>query len=122
MDKLCIRDDDLSEKFIRASGKGGQKINKSSVCVFLKHLPTGMTVKCAQSRLQSDNRFLARRILADKIEQERKGKESELSKKIYKLRKQKRRRSKKAKEKILKLKKINSEKKRLRIKPQSDEI
>ena len=68
MESLGVYEKDIIEKFIRSSGKGGQKVNKTSTCVYLKHLPTAIEVKCQQERSQALNRFLARRILADKIE------------------------------------------------------
>ncbi|PKM99842.1 MAG: peptide chain release factor-like protein [Elusimicrobia bacterium HGW-Elusimicrobia-2] len=115
---LGIKETDLEEKFTRASGHGGQKVNKTSSCVFLKHIPSGIMVKCSADRLRESNRFFARRILADKIEERIKGAKSEKAQKIHKLRKQKNRRSKKAKEKVLLLKRIKSEKKQLRKKPE----
>lgn len=114
MQKLGIREKDLVEKFIRSSGKGGQKLNKTSSRVYLKHIPTGTEIKCQEERYQSINRFLARRILADRIESMLLGKKAALRQRIEKIRRQKRKRSKRAKEKILKLKKIQSEKKKLR--------
>jgi peptide chain release factor len=68
MELLNIREVDIEEKFIRSSGKGGQHVNKTSTCVYLKHLPTGLEVKCMKERSQSINRFLARRELVEKIE------------------------------------------------------
>jgi protein subunit release factor B len=68
METLGIHERDIEEKFIRSSGSGGQKVNKTSTCVYLKHLPTGMEVKCMKERNQSLNRFLARRELIKKIE------------------------------------------------------
>ncbi len=68
MAALSIREEDLLEKFIRSSGKGGQHVNKTSTCVWLKHLPTGVEVKCMEERSQSLNRFLARRELVERIE------------------------------------------------------
>lgn len=121
MKKLGVREDDLIEKFTRGSGKGGQKINKTSSCVYIRHIPTGISVKCQTDRSQSVNRFLARRILTDKIDLLRNKAASELKKKIYKLRKQKRKRSKRAKEKILRLKKIISRKKALRATPKEND-
>ncbi|MBU2567757.1 MAG: peptide chain release factor-like protein [Elusimicrobia bacterium] len=114
MQKLGILEKDIVEKFIRSSGKGGQKVNKSATCVYLKHTPTGIQIKCQKERVQSINRFLARRILADRIESMQMGKESAEQQRIEKIRRQKRRRSKRAKEKMLRLKKIQSEKKKLR--------
>ena len=68
MEALGIHEKDIEEKFIRSSGRGGQKVNKTSTCVYLKHLPTGMEVKCMKERSQSLNRFLARRELIKRIE------------------------------------------------------
>jgi protein subunit release factor B len=101
MEKLGIRDSDLIEKFVRSQGKGGQNVNKVETCVYLKHVPTGIAVKCQKERSQSINRFLARRILADKIEALILGKASEKRQRIEKIRRQKRKRSKRAKEKML---------------------
>lgn len=67
MAELGVREEDLEEQFIRSSGKGGQHVNKSSTCVFLRHRPTGLEVKCMRERSQSVNRFLARRELIEKI-------------------------------------------------------
>ncbi len=101
MEKLGIRDGDLIEKFTRSQGKGGQNVNKVETCVYLKHIPTGIAVKCQKERSQSINRFLARRILTDKIEALILGKASEKRQRIEKIRRQKRKRSKRAKEKML---------------------
>ena len=109
-----IKEADLEEKFIRSSGKGGQKVNKSSTCVYLKHKPTGIEVKCQKERSQALNRFLARRILVDKIDYLILGKKRDVQRKIEKIRRQKRKRSKRAKEKMLRYKKMRSEKKELR--------
>lgn len=114
MAKLGIKDSDLEEKFIRSQGKGGQKVNKSATCVYLKHLPTGIEVKCQRERSQALNRFLARRILVEKLEQMILGRESEEQQRIEKIRRQKRKRSKRAKEKMLKEKKLQSAKKQAR--------
>ena len=111
---LGIKEIDLEEKFIRSSGKGGQKVNKSSSCVYLKHKPTGIEVKCQKERSQSLNRFLARRTLVNKIESLILGKKAEKQSKIEKIRRQKRKRSRRAKEKMLRYKKMRSEKKNLR--------
>ena len=68
MELLGVGERDLEERFVHASGRGGQHVNKSSSCVYLKHLPTGVEVKCMESRSQSLNRFLARRYLLEKVE------------------------------------------------------
>ena len=67
MDALGIHEKDIEEKFIRSSGKGGQKVNKTSTCVYLRHIPTGVEVKWMRERSQSLNRFLARRELVRRI-------------------------------------------------------
>ena len=116
MEKLGIREEDLRESFVRASGPGGQKVNKTSSCVFLMHIPTGLSVKCQNERSRALNRFLARRILVDRIERRQQGRASLQRQKIEKIRRQKRRRSQRAQEKVLRLKHIQSEKKALRSK------
>jgi protein subunit release factor B len=119
--KLGIRDEDLVEKFIRSGGHGGQNVNKTSTCVYLKHMPTGIEVKCQQERSQALNRFLARRLLADKIEEQVLGEESAERQRIEKIRRQKRKRSKRAKEKMLADKRRQSEKKKGRAGIPSEE-
>lgn len=114
MEALNIREEDIRESFVRSGGKGGQNVNKTSTCVYLKHVPTGIEVKCSKERSQALNRYHARVILTKKIEQLIKGRESEDIQRIEKIRRQKRKRSKRAKEKMLDDKKIVSEKKKLR--------
>jgi protein subunit release factor B len=111
MERLGIRDQDILEKFIQGGGKGGQKINKTASCVYLKHLPTGIEVKCQAERSQAINRFLARRILAEKIEKRISGEAAEKQQRIEKIRRQKRKRSKRAKLKMLEAKKKHGQKK-----------
>jgi len=114
MQRLNIKEADITERFIRSGGAGGQKVNKTSSCVYLKHLPSGIEVKCQKERSQALNRYFARKILVKKIEQIILGTLSEEQKRIAKIKRQKRKRSKRAKEKLLKLKKIRSAKKKLR--------
>jgi protein subunit release factor B len=95
IDKLGINLEDIEEKYVKGSGRGGQKLNKASNAVQLKHLPTGKMVKCQRERLQSMNRILALRELLDKLNPE-----SESEKKSEKIRKQKNRRYKRAVKKL----------------------
>lgn len=101
MERLGIRESDITERFVKGSGHGGQKINKTSSCVHLTHEPSGVEVKCQRDRSQSLNRFLARRELCDKIEALVEGQRTEREQAIEKIRRQKRKRSKRAKEKML---------------------
>lgn len=99
--KLGIRAEDLEERFVRSSGHGGQNVNKVSTCVVLIHRPSGLSVRCQEARTQGMNRYLARRRLAEKMEEMILGEESRRQKEIEKIRRQKRRRSRRAKEKML---------------------
>ena len=117
--RLGLRDSDFNESFVRSGGAGGQNVNKVSSCVWLKHLPTGLEVKCQQERSQALNRYLAKRLLVEKIEARVLGAQSEKRKSIEKIRRQKRKRSRRAKDKMLEGKKRHSEKKSLRQKPMS---
>jgi protein subunit release factor B len=112
--ELNISAEDIIEKFVRGGGKGGQKINKTSICVMLRHIPTRIEVKCQKHREQAKNRISAYKLLIRKIENLKKGKESEEAKRIFKLKKQKKKRSKRAKEKILEEKKRRAELKKTR--------
>ena len=114
MDALKIREEDIEESFVRSGGKGGQKVNKTSTCVYLKHIPTGTEVKCQEERSQSLNRYKARIILLKKVDELIKGRESEEQQRIEKIRRQKRKRSRRAKEKMLEGKRLTAEKKKLR--------
>lgn len=114
MQKLGISEHDLIEKFILGSGKGGQKINKTSSCVYLKHLPSGIEVKCQRDRSREMNRFYARRELCERLEEKIEHIKSEREQKMEKIRRQKRRRTRRMQEKVLAGKKLRSEKKSLR--------
>lgn len=114
--KLGLRESDFRESFLRSGGAGGQNVNKVSTCVVLRHLPTGLEVKCQRERSQALNRFLARRLLIEKIENLKLGQESKKRKEIEKLRRQKRRRSRKARQKMLEAKRFHSGRKLLRSK------
>ena len=114
MKALGIYEHDLTEHFVRSSGKGGQHVNKTSTCVYLLHRPTGLSVKCQQDRSQAVNRFLARRLLVEKIQQRILGIKTAALQAAEKIRRQKRRRSRRAKNKMLADKRHQSEKKQHR--------
>ena len=109
--KLGLKESDFEESFVRSQGAGGQNVNKVSSCVVLRHRPTGLEVKCQRERSQALNRYLAKRLLVEKIETRVLGKASEERRRIEKIRRQKRKRSKRAKEKMLEGKRLRSEKK-----------
>lgn len=114
MESLEIEESELIEKFIKGSGPGGQKINKTSSCVYLFHESSGIEIKCQQTRSQALNRYYARQLLCDSIEERILGEKSKKIMAREKIRRQKRKRSKRAKEKVLKDKKIQSDKKKSR--------
>ena len=117
MQKFNVCEKDLLEKFVRASGPGGQNVNKVATCVYLKHIPSGFEVKMQKSRSQALNRFLARRELVRKIENHILGRESEEEKRRQKIRQTKQRRSRRAKKRILEQKRFQAQKKEARAKP-----
>lgn len=96
MESLGILEKDIEERFVRSSGSGGQKVNKTSTCVFLKHIPTGIEVKCMEERSQSLNRFLARRELVARMAR-LSGQTTDEEAGLKKVRKQKSKRQKRAK-------------------------
>jgi protein subunit release factor B len=111
---LGVSEADVDESFVRSGGHGGQNVNKTATCVMLVHKPTGLQVKCQATRQQGLNRFLARRLLLDKIEARQKGFVTEERDRIERIRRQKRKRSKRAKEKMLANKAHHSGKKQAR--------
>ena len=121
MRTLKIYESELDENFIIGSGHGGQKLQKTASCVFLKHIPTGIQIKCQKSRLRDSNRYFARHLLCQKIDVVINKEKSQQQQAIEKIRRQKRKRSKRAKEKILTDKKIQSTRKINRKSPSSDD-
>ena len=109
--RLGVRAEDLEETFVHSGGKGGQNVNKVATCVVLVHRPTGIAVKCQRERTQGANRLVARRMLADKIEEMKLGAQSRRQQEAEKVRRQKRRRSRRAKARMLRDKRAQGEKK-----------
>ena len=114
MAKLGVRESDIEESFVKSGGHGGQNVNKLATCVMLVHRPTGLQVKSQETRQQGLNRFIARRLLLDKIEQLQTGKVAAEQAKIEKIRRQKRKRSRRAKERMLADKSHRADKKSAR--------
>ncbi len=121
MQQLNIAESDLVEKFIIGSGHGGQKLQKTASCVYLKHIPTGLEIKCQKSRMREENRFHARRRLIEKMEEQLFEKKSEHQQEIEKIRRQKRRRSRRSKLKMLADKKQHADIKKLRKAPKAED-
>ena len=123
MEKLGIAANDLVEKFVLGSGPGGQKVNKTASCVYIKHVPTGIEIKCQRSRARELNRFLARRELCERLEERIRGEQSRRQQEIERIRRRKRRRTRRQKERMLEEKSKQGEKKKLRapVLPGSDD-
>ena len=109
--RLGVREEDLDESFVHSGGKGGQNVNKVATCVVLVHRPSGIAVKCQRERTQGANRIVARELLAAKIEDRTRGRESARRQQAEKIRRQKRRRSRRAKARMLRDKRAQGEKK-----------
>lgn len=117
MTALGVRDTDVEETFVRSGGHGGQNVNKTSTCVMLLHRPTGLQVKCQTTRQQGMNRFLARHLLLDKIEEMRRRRAEAERAQREKIRRQKRGRSRAARQRMLADKSHQARKKETRRRP-----
>jgi len=111
---LKIFEVDLDEKFVGSSGKGGQNVNRVATCVMLSHKPSGISVRVDKARTQGLNRYLARQLIVEKIEERLLGRESKRRKDLEKKRRQKRKRSARAKRKMVDAKKRHGKMKALR--------
>jgi protein subunit release factor B len=120
MAALGVREADIGETFVRSGGHGGQNVNKTATCVMLLHRPTGLQVKCQATRQQGLNRFLARRLLLDKVEELRTGRIAADRAAREKIRRQKRRRSRRSKQRMLADKAHHASKKEARRNVTSD--
>ena len=116
MTEASVFEEDLEESFIMGGGPGGQKTNKTSSVVRLSHEPSGVAVKVGESRSREDNRWLARRMLAETILEREHKRKSAARQKAEKIRRQKRRRSRRQREKMLADKHAHSEIKAMRRK------
>jgi protein subunit release factor B len=103
--KLNIKEGDIIEKFVHSSGNGGQNINKVATCVYLKYVPLNIEIKCQKSRTQILNRYYARKMLAEEVENRILGEKSKKQKEIEKKRRQKKKKIKKSKRKNFGIKK-----------------
>lgn len=114
MARLGITEADLEESFIRGTGAGGQKINKTSSTVVLRYRPGGIEVRCQQERSQAMNRQRARAELCDRIEEQSASRALAAQSALEKTRRQKRKRPKGLKERILQHKHRRAETKKTR--------
>ncbi len=120
MEALNIKEEDILEKFIRGSGKGGQKINKTDSCVYLKHIPTGIEIKCQRTRSRDNNRYYARQRLAESIETRVLKEKFRKQQESNKIQQQKRRRSRRSKQRMLEDKHHRAEIKKKRQTPKEE--
>jgi len=114
MGRVGLREDDLEERFVRSGGSGGQRVNKVSTCVILRHRPSGIEVRCQQERSQAMNRVLARRLLLARLEAQRREQLHAEAQRLARIRRQRRRRSERVKARLLRDKRLVAEKKSLR--------
>jgi protein subunit release factor B len=121
MGRLGISRDDLEESFIRGSGHGGQKVNKTSSTVRLRHVPTGVEVRCQEERSLSQNRYLARQELCEKIETRLTAARQRTQAAIAKKRRQEQKRSRASKAQLTREKRHRSRTKAMRRPPAGED-
>lgn len=121
METLGIRRSELEEEFIRGSGSGGQKINKTSSTVVLRHLPTGIEIRCQDGRSRAANRYQARVLLCDKLEEKITAAFQQARAAVSKKRRQNLKRSRGSKARMLAEKRQRSEVKSMRTRPKREE-
>lgn len=121
MQRLRLREEELEETFVRGTGAGGQKINKTSSTVVLRHLPTGIEVRCQRERSQSQNRLIARLELCDRLEAQRAAEKLDAQNAKEKLRRQNRPRPRSLKKKLVKSKRHRAGIKQNRGRPGREE-
>jgi len=119
--KLGVLEADLVEKFVLGTGSGGQKINKTASCVYLRHIPSGIEIKCQKERSREQNRYIARLELCKKLEALQKAEKQQKLAEASKLRRQSRKRTSAQKKQLVESKRHISSKKRLRKSPRNDD-
>ncbi len=120
MEEASLYEDDIDEQFILGGGPGGQKTNKTSSAVRLTHEPSGIAVRCAETRSRETNRWLARRALAEQILERECLRKSAERQRREKVRRQKRRRSRRQKQKMVAEKRAHGAVKALRRRVDAD--
>ena len=117
MEQLHIDEQDIVEKFITGSGSGGQKLHKTSSSVYLKHIHSGIEIKCQESRRREDNRYFARMRLCEKLHATISDEKTKEQQRVEKLKRQKKRRSRRSKQRMMDEKSMQGQQKILRRKP-----
>ena len=117
MSQLDINEQDLLEKFIIGRGSGGQKLHKTASAVYIKHIGSGIEVKCQGSRFREDNRYFARFRICERLQETINDEKSKIRQRIEKIKRQKKRRSRRSKQKMLADKSHKAKVKGLRKKP-----
>ena len=117
MRRIKVYERDLVERFIRGSGPGGQKVNKTSSCVQLRHITSGTEVKCQQSRSLMANRIQARNLICSILEDREKKRKARRKSELEKIRRKNRQPSKRQKKLNVINKRKHGIKKKMRRSP-----